>query len=235
MRSAPILCPEIHGESGLDGPDGGVLLPRSNRLPTQDKACHVMFQAISSWHQSKLLQEGAAESPQDPSGAPEGHAQSPYQLMNGGGHSTRSAEDGHGSTTAAYTSLTAAAERVRLVCTGALTNAAVLLTVYPEVAAMIEVVLMGGCLGVGNTGPVMEFNIQTDPEAAKIVFEAGVPLTMVPLEVCTHLAGAPSGVCCDCLLFHSTCVSGIEFRSRSNGPPLSVLLTVPSFGNVTPF
>jgi inosine-uridine nucleoside N-ribohydrolase len=72
---------------------------------------------------------------------------------------------------------------VRLVCTGALTNAAVLLTVYPEVAAMVEVVLMGGAMGLGNTGAVMEFNIQTDPEAAKIVFEAGVPLTMVPLEV----------------------------------------------------
>lgn len=33
------------------------------------------------------------------------------------------------------------------------------------------------------TGSVVEFNIQTDPEAAKVVFEAGVPLVMVPLEV----------------------------------------------------
>ncbi len=32
-------------------------------------------------------------------------------------------------------------------------------------------------------GPVVEFNIQTDPEAAKVVFEAGAPLVMVPLEV----------------------------------------------------
>ena len=48
---------------------------------------------------------------------------------------------------------------------------------------MIEIVIMGGCMGVGNTGPVMEFNIQVDPEAAKIVFESGVGLTMVPLEV----------------------------------------------------
>jgi non-specific riboncleoside hydrolase len=30
---------------------------------------------------------------------------------------------------------------------------------------------------------VTEFNIQVDPEAAKIVFESGVSLTMVPLEV----------------------------------------------------
>lgn len=72
-----------------------------------------------------------------------------------------------------------------LVCVGALSNAALLLMLYPEVMTMIEVVIMGGCLGIGNTGPVVEFNIQVDPEAAKVVFESGVPLTMVPLEV-TH-------------------------------------------------
>eukprot|EP00198_Chlamydomonas_reinhardtii_P002967 XP_001692303.1 predicted protein [Chlamydomonas reinhardtii] len=52
--------------------------------------------------------------------------------------------------------------RVRLVCTGALTNAALLLALYPEAAQWVELVLMGGAMGVGNTGPVMEFNIQTD-------------------------------------------------------------------------
>lgn len=71
----------------------------------------------------------------------------------------------------------------RLVATGALTNVALLLAVYPEVVPMVEVVIMGGCLGIGNTGPVVEFNIQTDPEAAHVVFTAGAPLTMVPLEV----------------------------------------------------
>ena len=35
--------------------------------------------------------------------------------------------------------------------------------------------------------------MQSDPEAAKIVFECGVPLTMVPLEV-THTALATPGV-----------------------------------------
>lgn len=38
---------------------------------------------------------------------------------------------------------------------------------------------------------VAEFNIQVDPEAAKVVFEAGLPLTMVPIEV-THTV---RGVC----------------------------------------
>lgn len=76
-------------------------------------------------------------------------------------------------------------QRVLLVCTASLTNAALLITLYPQTIEMLEIVIMGGCLGVGNTGPVMEFNIQCDPEAAHIVFESGVPLTMIPLEV-TH-------------------------------------------------
>ena len=38
---------------------------------------------------------------------------------------------------------------------------------------------------MGNTSPCAEFNIQIDPEAAKIVFDSGVLLTMVPLQV-TH-------------------------------------------------
>lgn len=38
---------------------------------------------------------------------------------------------------------------MHLVCTGALTNAALLLILYPEVACMIEITIMGGCLGIG--------------------------------------------------------------------------------------
>ena len=44
-------------------------------------------------------------------------------------------------------------------CTGALSNAALLLMLYPEVMSMVEITLMGGCLGIGNTHPVAEFNI----------------------------------------------------------------------------
>lgn len=51
---------------------------------------------------------------------------------------------------------------MRVLCTGALTNVALLVSLYPEVLPRIEIVLMGGAMGVGNTGPVMEFNIQVD-------------------------------------------------------------------------
>ena len=80
-------------------------------------------------------------------------------------------------------------ERVHLVATGGLTNVALLLTLFPEVGEryLEQIVFMGGALGLGNTGPVAEFNIQHDPHAAHIVVHAGVPVVMVPLEV-THTA-----------------------------------------------
>lgn len=54
----------------------------------------------------------------------------------------------------------------------------------------------GGAIGVGNRGPVSEFNILCDPEAASIVFQCGLPVVMVPLEV-THTALATPMVLSD--------------------------------------
>ncbi len=53
---------------------------------------------------------------------------------------------------------------------------------------MAEIVLMGGgYFEGGNITPAAEFNIYVDPEAADIVFRAGIPLTVMPLDV-THKA-----------------------------------------------
>ena len=83
--------------------------------------------------------------------------------------------------------------RPQLVCTGALTNAALALALFPELAELVEVVLMGGAWSGGNTGPAAEFNIQVDPEAAQAVLQSGARVTMVPLEV-THTALATPAV-----------------------------------------
>jgi inosine-uridine nucleoside N-ribohydrolase len=82
------------------------------------------------------------------------------------------------------------ADRLRpdvvLVPTGPLTNVAQLLVEHPE-ARPARIVLMGGAIGLGNMTPAAEFNIWADPEAAVAVFESGIPITMVGLDV-THQA-----------------------------------------------
>jgi inosine-uridine nucleoside N-ribohydrolase len=78
-----------------------------------------------------------------------------------------------------------------VVATGPLTNVAALLEHAPE--AVAEVVWMGGSTERGNTRPYAEFNAMVDPEAAQLVFESGVPLTMVGLNL-THQAQASDDV-----------------------------------------
>ena len=71
-----------------------------------------------------------------------------------------------------------------LVPTGPLTNVATALLKAPDIKEKIErIVLMGGAVFDSNITPAAEFNIYVDPEAAEIVFESGVPLTMVGLDV----------------------------------------------------
>lgn len=45
----------------------------------------------------------------------------------------------------------------------------------------------GGFFEGGNITPTSEFNIYADPHAARVVFEAGIPITLIPLD-CTHQA-----------------------------------------------
>lgn len=79
-------------------------------------------------------------------------------------------------------------EPVTLVPTGPLTNVALALALRPEISDRLhQIVLMGGSTGLGNVTPAAEFNIYVDPEAAHRVFTAGIPLTMIGLDV-THQA-----------------------------------------------
>ena len=75
-----------------------------------------------------------------------------------------------------------------VVATGPLTNVAAALRRAPAIVDKIdEIVLMGGAEGRGNVTPTAEFNIYVDPEAAAIVFESGLPVTMIGLDL-THQA-----------------------------------------------
>ncbi len=73
--------------------------------------------------------------------------------------------------------------------TGPCTNIAMLIKLHPELVShdyVEQIVLMGGSAGgAGNRGPLAEFNILVDPEAAAIVFNAPVKVVMAGLNV-TH-------------------------------------------------
>lgn len=84
---------------------------------------------------------------------------------------------------------------VTVIATGPLTNVALALRLDPDLAAKIErVVAISGAFGVNEcaytnaTGdnPLSEWNVYVDPEAAQIVYESGVPLTAIGLDVATH-------------------------------------------------
>jgi len=120
-----IIAPEVHGETGLDGP----VLPE----PAYEK---------SELHAVELMAE----------------------------------------------TIRLSTDKITIIPTGALTNVALFLTTYPELKSNIEQIsLMGGACWGGNWTAAAEFNILVDPEAARIVFESGIPIIMSGLDV-THKA-----------------------------------------------
>ncbi|KAJ9477757.1 Uridine nucleosidase [Pseudozyma hubeiensis] len=78
---------------------------------------------------------------------------------------------------------------IHVAVTGPMTNVALFIRCYPHLIKGIEqIVLMGGAAGVrGNRGPLAEFNILNDPEAAAIVFNTDIKVVMAGLNV-THQA-----------------------------------------------
>lgn len=75
---------------------------------------------------------------------------------------------------------------VTLIMTAPLTNLAAALIKYPELVRDVkEVIVMGGVvMSYGNVTPTAEYNMYVDPEAAKLVFQAGFSsLILVGLDV----------------------------------------------------
>ncbi|MEP7135052.1 MAG: nucleoside hydrolase [Chloroflexota bacterium] len=74
---------------------------------------------------------------------------------------------------------------ITLVAIGPLTNVALAIRQEPRIVkALKEIIIMGGAIRhEGNTTALAEFNAYVDPHAAHIVFHAGIPTTLVPLDV----------------------------------------------------
>jgi inosine-uridine nucleoside N-ribohydrolase len=82
----------------------------------------------------------------------------------------------------------ASSEKVTVLALGPLTNIAQAFTDTPALVDNIDMIyIMGGAVdvpgsGVSDTNSTAEWNIYCDPLAARIVFESGVPITLVPLD-----------------------------------------------------
>lgn len=84
---------------------------------------------------------------------------------------------------------------ITLAALGPLTNVAQAILKQPALKKQIpEIICMGGSVTCGNFNPCAEFNIYADPEAAKIVFESGIPIKMVGLNLCRQNSMTPDDV-----------------------------------------
>ncbi len=78
---------------------------------------------------------------------------------------------------------------ITIVSIGPLTNLALAMLMYPEFSNKVgKIISMGGAFGLtpygyGNDTPVAEFNIYSDPEAARIVYDSGAEVYAVGLDV----------------------------------------------------
>jgi purine nucleosidase len=85
---------------------------------------------------------------------------------------------------------------ITLVAIGPLTNIALAIRQEPRIVGAIqELIIMGGAIRYeGNTTALAEFNTYVDPHAAHIVYHAGLPATLVPLDVTYQCVLTPKDV-----------------------------------------
>lgn len=84
---------------------------------------------------------------------------------------------------------------ITIIATAPMSNIAMAITKAPEIKPLIkEIVAISGAFGLNKyaffnaTGdtPQSEWNVYVDPEAAKIVYESGIPFVALGLDVATY-------------------------------------------------
>ena len=94
----------------------------------------------------------------------------------------------------------ASPEPVTVLALGPLTNVGAALDATPALAENIAtIVAMGGAVDVAGSSvseanTAAEWNIYCDPHAARIVFESGAPITLVPLDATNEVPVTPAFV-----------------------------------------
>lgn len=95
------------------------------------------------------------------------------------------------------TTIQQSSEPVTVLALGPLTNIGAALEATPELAAKIDMMyVMGGAVDVDGSAvseqnSAAEWNIYCDPHAARLVFESGVPVTLVPLDATNDVPVTP--------------------------------------------
>ncbi len=116
--------------------------------------------------------------------------------------------------------LAEAPKPVTLATLGPLTNVALAIIKNPDALANVAgIVAMGGAIGPGNVTPIAEFNIYADPHAAHVVFEAGVSVTMVGLDVTRQAIATPERIAAIRAVGTAPALAAggmLEFYSRQN-------------------
>lgn len=88
--------------------------------------------------------------------------------------------------------LASAEAPITIAAVGPLTNLALAFRMRPGIVSKIgRLAIMGGGIGITNISASAEANIFWDPEAADVVFRAGVPIELFPLDA-THMAPVTS-------------------------------------------
>ena len=94
---------------------------------------------------------------------------------------------------------------ITLITLGPLTNIALAVRIAPDIVEKISMCYtMGGAAAtLGNVTPAAEFNIYVDPEAARVVFNSGIPLLMVGWEHCRGQANLSEKEMAQVRAFHT--------------------------------
>ena len=74
---------------------------------------------------------------------------------------------------------------LEILAVGPYTNIATAMLKYPDFSALVKkIVIMGGAITGGNQTAAAEFNVWADAWAARIMFQSGIPIVMIGLEIC---------------------------------------------------
>ena len=131
--------------------------------------------------------------------------------------------------------LRAQEEKITFFMFGPATNLAAVLRIEPEFAKKIKrIIAVGGGYHCSDSSLSAEYNIWADPEAAQIIFQSGIPVTLYPLNSTRKISISPEE--CDDLshinprfspIFQQMYLTPVK-KSINIGAALSVIGTIES-------